>query len=160
MDPLAADTHQTHDLSPGIAPSGLFWTVRIPDGWVNVDADDLDEGARYRIHNLHLLDYRQLANSLPKLIPGTVQTPPDASTASFDMHWMGNLGAATPNPAETGPNQFTYRGIITHARMSWSASVPSKHFKFKSAPASTSHETLAELVNERNGSFFSSGDDD
>jgi len=38
---LATDTHQLHDISPGIAPSGLFWTVRIPDRWVSVDADDL-----------------------------------------------------------------------------------------------------------------------
>ena len=56
-------------MSPGIAPSGLFWTVRIPDGWVSVDADDLDDGARYRIEKLHLLDYGKLANSLPKFLP-------------------------------------------------------------------------------------------
>jgi hypothetical protein len=38
--------------------------------------------------------------------------------------------------------------------------VPSKNFTFHSDPANTSHETLAELVNERNGSFFSNEDDD
>jgi hypothetical protein len=146
-------------MSPGIAPSGLFWTVRIPDRWVSVDADELDEGARFQIKNLHLLDYRQLANSLPAFLPpGTAQTPPDASTASFDMHWMGNKGPAMAT--DSGPNQFTFKGILTHAKMSWSCSVPSKHFKFQSATASTSHESFAELVNERNGSFFSSGEDD
>ena len=62
---------------------------------------------------------------------------------------------------DAGPNMFTFKGILTHATMSWSATVPSKHFKFQSASASTSHETFAELVNERNGSFFSSsGSDD
>jgi hypothetical protein len=156
---LAPDTHQIHDMSPGIAPSGLFWTVRIPDNWVQVEADDLNEGARYRINNLHLKDYRQLANSLPAFLPpGTAQTPPDASVASFDMHWKGNLGRAMAT--DSGPNQFTYDGIFTHATMSWSASVPGKHFKFKSDAASTSHETFAQLVNERNGSFFSSEGDD
>ena len=64
MDPLAPNTHQKHDISPGIAPSGLFWTVRIPDSWVSVDDDDLDDGARMRVDDLHLLDYGTLANSL------------------------------------------------------------------------------------------------
>jgi len=146
-------------MSPGIAPSGLFWTVRIPDGWVSVDADDLDDGARYRIEKLHLLDYGKLANSLPAFLPpGTAQTPPDAAVASFDMRWSGNLAPA--NGIDSGSNRFTYEGIFTHATMAWSATVPSQHFKFQSAAASTSHETFAELVNERNGSFFSSEDDD
>jgi hypothetical protein len=156
---LAPDTHQTHDISPGIAPSGLFWTVRIPNRWVSVDADDLDDGARYRVDQLHLLDYGQLRNSLPKFLPpGTAQTPPDAAVASFDMRWMGNTGPAATT--DSGPNRFTFEGIFTHATMSWSCSVPSKNFKFQSDAANTSHETLAELVNERNDSFFSSEDDD
>ncbi len=129
---MAPDTHQIHDISPGIAPSGLFWTVRIPDHWVSVDGDDLDDG--------------------------TAQTPPDAAVASFDMRWMGNTAPA--DATDSGPNQFTMKGIMTHATMSWSASVPAQHFKFQSDAASTSHETFAELVNERNGSFFSSEDDD
>ena len=142
-------------MSPGIAPSGLFWTVRIPDDWVSVDSGDLDDGARYRIDKLHLLDYGKLANSLPAFLPpGTAQTPPDKAVASFDMRWMGNTGPS--NATDSGPNQFTMEGIFTHATMAWSCSVPEKNFKFRSAAASTSHETFAALVNERNGSFFGS----
>jgi hypothetical protein len=74
------------------------------------------------------------------------------------MRWMGNTGPA--DATDPGPNQFTMTGIMTHATMSWSASVPEKNFKFQSAAASTSHETFAALVNERNGSFFSIEDDD
>ena len=159
MDPLDPKTHQKHDLSPGIAPSGLFWTVRIPDRWVNVDSDELEDGARYQVHNLGLKDYRQLANSLPAFLPpGVSQTPPDAATASFDMHWKGNLSKVSVS--DPGPNRFAIEGMLTHATMAWSCKVPSKTFKFQSAAASTSHETFAELVNERNGSFFSSEDDD
>jgi hypothetical protein len=155
---LASDTHQLHDISPGIAPSGLFWTVRIPDDWVTVEADDLGEGARYRIDQLGLLDYGNLRNSLPAFIPpGTAQTPPDAAVASFVMRWMGNTGSA--DATDSGPNQFTMKGIFTHATMAWSCSVPSKNFKFLSGAARTSHETFAALVNERNGSFFGSRDD-
>ena len=154
---MAPDTHQLHDISPGIAPSGLFWTVRIPDNWVSVEADDLGEGARYRIDKLKLLDYGTLANSLPNIAPpGTTFSPPSRAVASFDMRWMGNAGRATHT--DSGPDQFTYDGIFTHATMAWSATVPGKHFKFRSAAANTSHETFAQLVNERNGSFFASED--
>src|SRR5207253_10431039 len=145
-------------MSPGIAPSGLVWTVRIPDNWVSVDADDLDDGARYRVDKLKLLDYGTLANSLPKIAPpGTKFSPPNRAIASFDMRWTGNKGPTAST--DSGPNQFTYAGIMTHATMAWSATVPSKDFKFQSAAARTSHETFAELVNERNGSFFAGGDD-
>ena len=145
-------------MSPGIAPSGLFWTVRIPDHWVSVEADDLGEGARYRIDKLKLLDYGTLANSLPEIAPpGTQFHPPSRATASFEMRWMGNTGPA--DVTDTGPNQFTFAGIFTHATMAWSASVPSKHFKFRSDAAHTSHETFAALVNERNGSFFAGEED-
>jgi hypothetical protein len=96
---------------------------------------------------------------LPEIAPpGTQFHPPSRATASFDMRWMGNTGPV--DATDSGPNQFTIKGIMTHATMSWSASVPEKNFKFQSDAASTSHETLAELVNERNGSFFSSEDDD
>jgi hypothetical protein len=156
---LATDTHQLHDISPGIAPSGLFWTVRIPDRWVSVEADDLGEGARYRVDKLKLLDYGTLANSLPKIAPaGTQFSPPSRAVASFDIHWMGNKEPV--DVTDSGENKFAIKGIMTHATMAWSASVPEKNFKFQSNAASTSHETFAELVNERNGSFFTSKDDD
>jgi len=120
--------------------------------------DELDEGARYQVHDLGLKDYRQLANSLPAFLPkGVSQTPPDAATASFDMHWKGNLGKVSVS--DPGPNRFAVEGMLTHATMAWSCKVPSKTFKFQSAAASTSHETFAELVNERNGSFFNEDDD-
>ena len=68
---MAPDTHQIHDMSPGIAPSGLFWTIRIPDRWVSVESDDLGEGARYQIKNQHLLDYGKLAWAVAKS-PGKI----------------------------------------------------------------------------------------
>jgi hypothetical protein len=74
------------------------------------------------------------------------------------MRWMGNTGPA--DTTDSGPNKFTMKGIMTHATMAWSASVPEKNFKFQSDAAGTSHESFAELVNERNGSFLSSDEDD
>ena len=138
-----------HDISPDIAPSGLFWTVRIPNGWVKVDDDDLDDGARMHVEELRLVDYGTLANSLGFITP---QTPASPATASFDLRWMGEVGPTSAT--DPGTNRFSFAGIFTHATLAWSASVPVQHFKFRSDAARTSHETFAELVNERNGSFF------
>ena len=104
------------------------------------------------------MDYGTLANSLPKIAPaGTHFSPPSRATASFEMRWMGHTGPA--DVTDTGPNQFTMTGIMTHATMAWSCSVPGKNFKFRSDAATTSHETFAALVNERNGSFFANEED-
>ena len=136
-----------HDLSPGIAPNGVFWTVRVPDDWVNVRPQQLDRGARFQIAALPLLDYGNLVNSLFRH-----ETPPVPAVASFDIHWMGDLSPTTA--VDPTANRFAFEGIMTHATIGWSASVPGSNFSFQSDPASTSHETFAELVRERNGIFF------
>jgi len=75
--------------------------------------------------------------------------------ASFELRWMGDLGRAQPDSAaDMAANQFTFDGILTHATLGWSASVPASNFEFRSAPAHTSKETFAEVVRERNGVFF------
>lgn len=147
IDPLAPNTHQQHDFNPGIAPSGLLWTVRLPDDRVEVDGDDLDDGASLIVKGLSVGDYGTLANSL-----FTHATAPEAAVVSLVLRWTGKTGAASATDA--GPNRFNFQGIFTHATLSWSAIVPSMNFAFRSGPARTSHETFAELVNEQNGVFF------
>ena len=147
IDPLAPTTHQQHDFNSGIAPSGLLWTVRLPDDRVEVDADDLDDGASMRVKELAVGDYGTLANSL-----FTHTYPPEAAVVSLVLRWSGNAGVASATDA--GTNRFNFTGILTHATLSWSATVPSTNFAFRSDPAPTSHETFAELVNEQNGVFF------
>ena len=147
IDPLAPTTHQQHDFNPGMAPSGLLWTVRLPDDRVEVDADDLDDGASMIVKRLSMSDYGTLANSL-----FTHATPPEAAVVSLLLRWTGKTGATSATDA--GTNRFNFQGIFTHATLSWSATVPSTNFAFRSDPAPTSHETFAELVNEQNGVFF------
>jgi hypothetical protein len=106
-----------------------------------------------KIHRLKLLDYGSLFNALI-----THATPPVSSTVSFTLRWTGNTGSATVRNEQ---QQFDKRGILTHATLEWSAHVPSQHFTFKSAPASQSQESYAELVRERNGSLLNAtGEDD
>lgn len=120
---------------------------------MHVDAEELDEGARLRIRKMDLMDFGTLANSL-----FTHATPPVPSEASLDLRWMGNTGPT--NVTDPGANRFAIHGIFTHATLAWSARVPSQNFEFHSDAASTSHETFAELVSERNGSFFDTEQDD
>ena len=98
------------------------------------------------------MDYGTLANALL-----THATEPVRASASSTLRWSGSTG--NTSATDPGPNRFTYEGIFTHARLAWSAWVPSQHFAFQSDPASTSFETFAALVNERNGSFFDTDDD-
>jgi len=152
IDPLAPTTHQQHDFNSGIAPSGLLWTVRLPDDRVEVDADDLDDGASMRVKELSVGDYGTLANSL-----FTHTYPPEAAVVSLVLRWTGNTGPTSATDA--GTNRFNFKGIFTHATLSWSAIVPSMNFAFRSDPARTSHETFAELVTEQNGVFFGTKED-
>jgi hypothetical protein len=109
-----------------------------------------------RIKNLGLSDLTNLANALGFVSPPIPGAP---ATASFKLHWKGNVGPTSAT--DTGVNNFTYSGIFTHATLEWSASVPSRNFAFHSDPPGTSHETFAQLVRERNGSMVSNteGDD-
>ncbi len=155
IDPLTPNTHQEHDFNLGIAPSGLFWTVRLPDDRVEVDGDDLEDGASMAVKGLSVGDYETLANSL-----FTHAIPPVPAVVSFVLRWTGKTGDT--GAIDPGTNRFSFKGILTHATLSWSASIPSTHFAFRSDSARTSHETFAELVNEQNGVFFGTeeGDDD
>ena len=129
----------------------MFWTVRLPDDRVEVDADDLNDGASMIVKGLSVGDYGTLANSL-----FSHATPPEAAVVSLVLRWSGRTGAASATDA--GTNRFNFQGIFTHATLSWSAIVPSMNFAFRSDPARTSHETFAELVNEQNGVFFGTGE--
>ena len=113
-----------------------------------MDSRELDDGASLTIKRLAVLDYRSLLNALFNPNP-----QPDPSVVSFALRWNGTA-PGDPGAEDSGPNRFRIDGINTHAQLAWSAKVPSKNFAFKSDAASTSHETFAELVRERNGSLF------
>jgi hypothetical protein len=76
------DLTQVHDFNPGIAPSGLFWTIPIPRNAVTANA-----GAgtgEYHQSGLAIPDFHDFGNSVspsPTSIPGH---------ASFDVTWSGN----------------------------------------------------------------------
>ena len=132
--------NQTHDFDPGIAPSGLFWTVPVSPGGAQFD---LTAGtASLTVPNVPLLDYGTVPNALMhgKFTPatGSLQVTWKASGAPVPMHddkvgWGGAFMPAT-------------------ATCSWSAQTTG--FSYVTDPASTSKTIFATLGREMNGSYY------
>jgi hypothetical protein len=76
-------SHQSHDFEPGIAASGLFWTIPITPSAIDVDPGR----GRARLHadNVPVTDYHDFINAVfgggPTPIP---------SHLSFDVRWSGD----------------------------------------------------------------------
>ena len=136
---------QLHDLTPGIAPSGLFWTVEIPIDGVRVN---LGKGtASMEADDLPILDYGTIPNALfgggPPPVPGTV---------SFKVTWEGvdeRVQIRNEDPVFGG---FAGEFVRNTAQMKWTASVGD--FIFVSDPLATSSSSFAEIGREQNGVFF------
>ena len=75
-------THQQHDWEPGIASSGLFWTIPIARSALGVDPGSGQ--ARLRAENVAVTDYHDFFNAV--LGGGPTPLP---SHVSFDVRWAG-----------------------------------------------------------------------
>jgi hypothetical protein len=133
-------------MNPGIAPSGLFWTIPIPSNSVRTN---LGAGtASMRMNDLTVPDFGNIVNTIGALNP---PIPTIDSTASFDVHWQGK-GALTR--LSDAANGFNGMFIDSNATIAWTAEQPSTHFQFVSADADTSTTVSAVIGFERNGRFF------
>jgi hypothetical protein len=72
-------SEQVHDFEPGIAPSGLFWTVRAPDHVI--DAQPALGRAEMSVPNMPLRDFHDIINAIS---PDPVSVP---ARATFDVTW-------------------------------------------------------------------------
>ena len=138
---------QIHDLNPStFPPTGLFWTIEIPDDGVQVH---FGAGrASMEAADVPILDYVTIPNALfgggPAPVPGTV---------SFKVLWNGvneRLKIRNTDPVYGG---FAGAFIRNTAQMEWTATVGD--FTFASAPLAKSSSAFAEIGHERNGIFFS-----
>jgi len=134
-------TNQIHDFNPGIAPSGLFWTIRIPDESVEIDLDNAT--ASMKLSDVELRDFFSIPNSFMRgsSVPGDI---------SLHMRWSGVQQRVHLHDEQ---NTFDAHVIEDTATMSWSART--QGFKFVSDPAITSTTVFAEIGREQNGVFFS-----
>jgi hypothetical protein len=76
-------THQQHDWEPGIAPSGLFWTIPISRSSIQVEPGTGE--ARLRAADVPVTDYHDFFNAI-----GGGGPAPLPSHVSFDVRWAGH----------------------------------------------------------------------
>jgi hypothetical protein len=146
VDQTGTFASQIHDYDPGIAASGLFWTIAIPDDSVEADLEDAE--ARLHLSNLSIHDYGSIPNGLFHFalpLPGKV---------SLDLRWFDALKRGTTSDP-TKPFEQNY--VQTKAHISWSGQTGSDHFQ-TTGGQQTVH--FAQIAHERNGSFFGGEEDD
>jgi hypothetical protein len=144
--------HQVQDFSPGITPSGLFWTVPVRRGTTRIDLHHAT--AAMRGDAVVIPDYHDIVNAVGLASPPIPTVP---GTVSWRMRWTGSGPAQTL----TDPTfHFTGTFIPCTAHVDWSVEEPAKHFRYVSSPDGQATVTSATgspavIGFERNGVFFS-----
>jgi len=146
---VADPTHQVHDWEPGIADSGLFWTIPISPG--SIKADPARGWARFRVEALKIGDYHDFFNA----VNGGTPIP---SRVSFDAVWEGG-GSAVDLRNET----FRFEGhyVPGPARIDFIASNDHTGVSYRSVAEGQYNPTLEQggagdpaVGTERNGRYF------
>ena len=146
---MADPTYQVHDWEPGIADSGLFWTIPISPG--STKADPVTGHARFRVEALKIGDYHDFFNA----IGGGTPVP---SRVSFDVVWSGG-----GSPVHLRDEAFTFEGdyVPGPATISFVASDDKSGVSYRSDPGGQYNPTLDEfgagdpaVGREQNGAFF------
>jgi len=136
-----------HDFNPGIDGTGLFWTVALPPGSVQVTPGN---GRASMVgENITVSDFFNIPNSL---LHGAI-VPPVPATVSFVAHW-GGMGTVVKLRDKV--NGFVGDFLENSASIVWSAS--SAGLLYQSGPEDTSISVFAEVGHERNGRFFPQGE--
>ena len=138
-------SQQVHDFNPGIAPSGLFWTIPIEPGAIKVDPTTGE--ARLRVQALKIPDFHDLLTAIG-LVPGP---PPLPSRVSFDVRWTGH-GA----PVDLHDRTFGFTGhyVTGPATISFAASNDNSKVLYSSDATGQSNPGPPAVGTEQNGVFF------
>jgi hypothetical protein len=134
-----------HDFEPGIAPSGLFWTIPIEPGAIKVDPSTGE--ARLRVNALKVLDFHDILHALG-LIPGPDPVP---SRVSFEVRWSGH-----GDPVELRDTTFGFMGhyVTGPATISFTASNDAGDVVYSSDATGQSNVGTPAVGTEQNGVFF------
>jgi hypothetical protein len=134
---------QIHDFNGGVAPSGLFWTRRLPDDAVVVSADGRQ--LTLAVQDLALID--DILRPVPVTVPATV---------SFRIEWRGKKARKRRGHGlevdPTDPAAFLGRFRKAKATATMSGAIDG--FSFASDVATPATSTFATLGTERNGVFL------
>ena len=146
---MADPTYQVHDWEPGIADSGLFWTIPISPG--SIKADPSSGKARFRVEALKIGDYGNFFNA----VGGGTPVP---SRVSFDVVWEGG-----GSPVDLRDDTFTFEGhyVPGPARISFVASNDGSGITYTSVAEGQYNPTLEQggagdpaVGTEQNGRYF------
>jgi hypothetical protein len=152
-DAVGDPTQQVHDFEPGIAPSGLFWTIPIA-----ASAIDVDPGigqARLHAEDVAVTDYHDFFIAV-----GLSEPPPSVlpSHVSFDVRWPGNGDRRKIRDETFG---FTGQYVTSATTISFSASNDGGDVIYSSDPAGQYNPSADQggagspaVGHEQNGVFF------
>jgi hypothetical protein len=132
---------QIHDFNPGVHPfpTGLFWTMPIPPGSVQVDLDG--KTASLDLSHRKIDDYGTVVRAL------TLDSEIASAVIDVELRWSGGTG---PMAIRDSTNRFAGEYVTGAATLQWSAREPG--FEFVS---DIGHAEFARIGHERNGVFFS-----
>jgi hypothetical protein len=130
-----------NDFNPGIAASGLFWTVAVADDSVAVHPGA--GTARFALADFQTRDFHTIGNSI-------MGGSSDPAIVSFAMSWSGQ----GQNLVQTDGTTFSFDSVISNATVEWSATNQATGETFQSDPAATSQSEFAAVGHEKNGVFY------
>lgn len=125
-------------------PSGLFWTIQLPDSALQMSAD----GTKATLHaqDVPVVDSYQFggANSVPARV-------------TFDISWEARGAAVARGKGASAKktDQAAFSGKFSPARATGSFSGSGPGFSFSTTPGASTDRSFAEMGTERNGSFLS-----
>ncbi len=137
---------QVTDFNPGIGANGLFWTIPIAPGMV--DIDPAAGSARFVGRNLPIPDYGSFDNSV-----GGGSTP-IPSRIDFEVTWTAT-GAPVHQTSPPPPDGFDFVGDYTpaEARITFTCSHDHSDVTYSSDPSGQANPLPAVVGTERNGRF-------
>lgn len=136
-------TQQVHDWEPGIADNGLFWTIPVAPGMVDVNA--ATGAARFVGRNVPVPDFHDFFNA----VGGGPSVP---SRVDFEVTWTGAGVAQHVADAAFG---FVGDYVPAEARIVFTAANDGSPVVYRSDPDTTKQSSPAPPVvgSERNGRF-------
>jgi len=144
-------SHQQHDWEPGIARSGLFWTVAIPPSSISVEPGT--GRARFHARDVAVMDFHDFLNAVHRGGPAPVP-----SHVSFDVRWAGRGKRRTIRDKAFG---YAGRYVTGPATITFQASNDTAGVTYASDPDGQYNPTAAQggagspaVGRERNGVFF------
>ena len=144
-------SHQRHDFEPGIARSGLFWTIPFPASAISFDTATGE--ARFRASNVRVKDYHDIINAVTG-----AKRKPIPSHVSFDVRWHGH-----GKHRKIRDTKFGFEGsyITGRATINFTAAHIGSGVTFRSASAHQYNPTAKQggagspaVGHQRNGRYF------